>query len=92
MLGDEKTRRLHLRKYYNAFYVYPHKRHLDKYNFKNAPPELLPQLLKSATPLDERAKKMMSKAPARVDRPVLEEQSDPANRYVKYSIDYNNCI
>lgn len=62
MLEDEKTRRLHLRKYYNAFYVYPHKRHLDKYNFKNAPAELLPQLLKSATPLDEKAKKTMSKA------------------------------
>lgn len=62
MLADDKTRRTLLRTYYNAFYVFPSKRRLHKYNFKDVPASLSSQLLKIAIPLDEMAKKTMAQS------------------------------
>jgi len=58
-LADENKCRKLLHKYYNHFYIFPSKRKLDKFGFKEAPPTLQAQLLKPGIPLDETAVKTL---------------------------------
>ncbi|KAH8355224.1 hypothetical protein KR093_009174 [Drosophila rubida] len=53
LLADSKKSGELLRKGYNTFYMFPRRRRMDKYEFKDVPPQLLQQLLKPGVPLDE---------------------------------------
>jgi len=59
VLADKTKCRKILQKYYNSFYMFPSKRRLDKFGFKEAPPTLQAQLLKPGIPLDETAVKTL---------------------------------
>ncbi|XP_032292482.1 protein telomere ends associated isoform X2 [Drosophila virilis] len=61
MLANEAMCRKLLRKYYNAFYIFPSRRRLERCNFAKAPAALREQLLKIGVPLDELAKKTLEK-------------------------------
>ncbi|KAH8405855.1 hypothetical protein KR215_010635, partial [Drosophila sulfurigaster] len=63
-LGDSKKLEDLLRKGYNIFYMFPHRRRLSKYEFKEASPEILELLLKPGVPLDEAAVKTVSESPS----------------------------
>ncbi|XP_030556218.1 protein telomere ends associated isoform X3 [Drosophila novamexicana] len=61
MLANEAMCRKLLRKYYNAFYIFPSRRRLERCNFAEAPAALRQQLLKIGVPLDELAVKTLEK-------------------------------
>ncbi|XP_064543779.1 protein telomere ends associated isoform X2 [Drosophila montana] len=61
MLANEAMCRKLLRKYYNAFYIFPSRRRLERCNFAGAPVALREQLLKIGVPLDELAVKTLEK-------------------------------
>ncbi|XP_062135571.1 protein telomere ends associated-like [Drosophila sulfurigaster albostrigata] len=67
-LGDSKKLEDLLRKGYNIFYMFPHRRRLSKYEFKEASPEILELLLKPGVPLDEAAAKTVSESPSSKSR------------------------
>ncbi|XP_051861363.1 protein telomere ends associated-like [Drosophila albomicans] len=68
VLGDSKKLGDLLRKGYNVFYMFPHRRRLNKYEFKEASPEILQLLLKPGVPLDEAAAKTVSESPSSKSR------------------------